>query len=62
MTDELLPESRLVEFDPPEEPSTPVEERHTGDDEATGESIEERVRQEEDPPAGEGGPPGEPGT
>ncbi|MQA01929.1 MAG: hypothetical protein GEV07_04095 [Streptosporangiales bacterium] len=47
VTDELLPEERLTEFEPPDEPSTPTASGHTGADERTDEPIDERLDQEQ---------------
>jgi len=47
MTDELLPEERLTEFEPPDRPSPALADPPTGEDEAAGENIEDRLRQEQ---------------
>ncbi len=46
-TDELRPEDEVTEFDPPQEPSTPTSEGLTARDEEYGETIDERLAQEE---------------
>ncbi|HWM00345.1 MAG TPA: hypothetical protein VNP20_23600 [Nocardioidaceae bacterium] len=46
-TDELRPEEEVTEFDPPQEPSTPTSEGLTARDEEYGETIDERLAQEE---------------
>jgi hypothetical protein len=46
-TDELRPEDEITEFDPPQEPSTPTSEGLTHRDEEYGETIDERLAQEE---------------
>ena len=46
-TDELRPEDEVTEYDPPQEPSTPTSEGLTPRDEEYGETIDERLAQEE---------------
>jgi hypothetical protein len=46
-TDELRPEDELTEYEPPQEPSTPTSEGLTPRDEEYGETIDERLAQEE---------------
>jgi hypothetical protein len=47
VTDELRPEEEVTEFDPPDEPSTPTDHQITVDDRRRGETIEDRLAQEE---------------
>jgi hypothetical protein len=46
-TDELRPEDEVTEYDAPQEPSTPTSEGLTQRDEEYGETIDERLAQEE---------------
>lgn len=46
-TDELRPEEEVTEFEPPAEPSTPTADALTPLDEEYGETIDERLAQEE---------------
>lgn len=46
-TDQLRPEEELTEYAPPEEPSTPTTVRETELDEEVGETIDDRIAQEE---------------
>ena len=46
-TDELRPEEDLTEFEAPEEPSTPTSEALAPGDEEYGDTIDERLAQEE---------------
>lgn len=46
-TDDLLPEEEMTEYEPPEEPSTPTAVGETELDEEVGETIDERLAQEE---------------
>ena len=47
VTDELRPEDEVLEADPPDEPSTPTDHQITVDDMRHGETIEDRLAQEE---------------
>ena len=47
LTDELRPEEEVVEFDPPDLPSTPTDHQVTVDDVRAGETLDERLAQEE---------------
>lgn len=46
-TDELLPEDRLVEYEPPDAPSRPTGEQLTEAEERAGETIDDRLAEEE---------------
>lgn len=46
-TDELLPEDRVVEYEPPDAPSRPTGEQLTVAEEREGETIEDRLAAEE---------------
>lgn len=46
-TDELLPEERLVEYEPPDAPSRPTAEQLTEAEERSDETIDDRLREEE---------------
>ncbi|HEX6446584.1 MAG TPA: hypothetical protein VF053_15925 [Streptosporangiales bacterium] len=46
-TDELLPEDRLVEYEPPDAPSRPTAEQMTEAEERAGETIDDRLTEEE---------------
>ena len=46
-TDDLLPEEETVEYDPPDDPSTPTTLGETALDEEVGETLEDRLAQEE---------------
>ena len=46
-TEELRPESELLEWEPPEEPTPETAAGHTAADEREGETIDERLEQEE---------------
>jgi hypothetical protein len=46
-TDELRPEEDVTEFEPSQEPSTPTSEGLTPRDEEYGETIDDRLAQEE---------------
>ena len=46
-TEELRPESELLEWEPPEEPSPETAAGHTAADERAGETIDDRLEQEE---------------
>lgn len=46
-TDELLPEDRLVEYEPPDAPSPPTAAQQTEAEERTGETIDDRLAEEE---------------
>lgn len=54
-TDELLPEERLTEYEPPDRPSPPTAEGITETEERAGETIDDRIAQEE-PDVGSGPP------
>jgi len=47
VTDDLLPEEEMTEYEPPEAPSTPTALAETELDEADGETIDDRLAQEE---------------
>jgi hypothetical protein len=47
VTDELRPEEEVLEFDPPDDPSTPTDAQITVADNRRGESLDERLEQEE---------------
>ena len=47
VTDELRPEDEVVEFEPPDELTTPTDHQVTLDDVRHGETIEDRLTQEE---------------
>lgn len=46
-TEELRPESELLEYEPPDEPTPETSAGHTAADERAGETIDERLEQEE---------------
>lgn len=46
-TDDLLPEEDMTEYEPPEDPSTPTVLGETELDEEIGETIDDRLAQEE---------------
>ncbi|MGH3356155.1 MAG: hypothetical protein ACRDOJ_09665 [Nocardioidaceae bacterium] len=46
-TDELRPEDEVTEFEPPQGPSTATSQRYTSLDEEYGETIDDRLAQEE---------------
>jgi hypothetical protein len=46
-TDELRPEEEVTEFEPPQQPSTPTSEGLTPLEEEYGETIDDRLAQEE---------------
>ena len=47
VTDELRPEDEVLEFDPPDDPSTPTDSQITVTDHRRGETLDERLQQEE---------------
>ena len=47
VTDELRPEEEVIEFDPPDDPSTPTDHQITVTDHRRGETLDERLAQEE---------------
>jgi len=47
VTDELRPEEDVIEYDPPDDPSTPTDHQVTVDDRRRGETLDERLEQEE---------------
>jgi hypothetical protein len=54
-TDELRPETEATEYEPPDEPSPDLADPRTPADEQAGETLDERIAQEEpDPQASEG--------
>lgn len=56
-TDELLPEERRTEYEPPDEPSRPTAQGITENEEREGETIDDRIAQEE-PDVGSSPPEG----
>ena len=46
-TEELRPEDDMVEYEPPYEPTPEVASGHTAEDERAGETLDERLAQEE---------------
>lgn len=46
-TDQLRPEDEVTEFEPPQGPSTATSQRYTALDEEYGETIDDRLAQEE---------------
>jgi hypothetical protein len=46
-TDELRPETELTEYEPPDEPSPELEDPQTPAEEQAGETLDERIAQEE---------------